>query len=97
MVSSSKDVEESTYVTQAYNKYKNKSFKRKIKVFDKVDKKDLSHIKCYLCKQSGHYWNKCPLLAEAEKYLNKTKKSITNNATNQASDCHKVCKVYKKE
>ena len=51
MVSSPNDVEES-YVTQAYNKNKNKSFKRKVEVVDEYDKKDLFHIECYLCKQS---------------------------------------------
>ena len=24
------------------------------------DKKDLSNIECYICKQKGHYANKCP-------------------------------------
>ncbi len=27
---------------------------------DKYKAKDLSHIKCYICKQKGHYTNKCP-------------------------------------
>ena len=27
---------------------------------DKDKVKDLSHVKCYICKQKGHYANKCP-------------------------------------
>ncbi len=27
---------------------------------DKDKAKDLSHVKCYTCKQKGHYANKCP-------------------------------------
>ena len=27
---------------------------------DKDKVKDLSHVKCYTCKQKGHYINKCP-------------------------------------
>ena len=98
MVSSSKDVEESVYVTQSYNKNKNKSYKRKVEVVDEEDdKKSLSHIECYLCKQPGHYRNKCPLLAEAEKYLNKTKKSKTDNATKQVTVAKSVKSTKKSD
>ncbi len=27
---------------------------------DKNKAKDLSHVECYICKQKGHYANKCP-------------------------------------
>jgi len=54
-------------------------------VDEEDDKKSLSRIDCYQCKQLGHYRNKCPLLAEAEKYLNKTKKSKTDKAKKQVT------------
>ena len=65
-ISSSKDVEESVCVTQSYNK--NKSHLRKVEVVDKDDdKKIVSHIEYYPCKQPDHCRNKCLLLEEAEK------------------------------
>ncbi len=56
--------------TQASKKDKRRSYQGDYPVtgvnVTKVAKKDndkaknLSHIKCYICKQKGHYANKCP-------------------------------------
>jgi hypothetical protein len=89
MVSGGKDTEESAYVTQEYkykNKNKNKGYKRKsdTESDDPEKVRDYSSVECYLCKQRGHFRNKCPMLAEAEKYL-KAKKLKSENETKQAT------------
>jgi hypothetical protein len=89
MVSGGKDTEESAYVTQEYkykNKNKNRGYKRKsdTESDDPEKVRDYSSVECYLCKQRGHFRNKCPMLAEAEKYL-KAKKLKSENETKQAT------------
>ena len=58
-----------------------------------VLRKTKSNIECYLCKEKGHYRNKCPMLAEAEKYLNKAKKLKSDKEIKQVN----VTKTDKKK
>lgn len=45
-------------------------------VRDKDKKKQMSNIKCYHCKQSGHYKNKCPQLKKSDNKNDNTQKNF---------------------
>ena len=73
VIISTREIDASAYVTQSY-KSKNKSYKRKADEDNSSEGvRDYSHIKCYLCKQSGHYRSKCPMLAQAKEQNQKSK------------------------
>ena len=81
VIISTRDIDASVYVTQSY---KYKSYKKKADEDNSSEGvRDYSHIKCYLCKQSGHYRSRCPILAQAKEQNQKSKEKRARPTRNK--------------